>query len=69
MDFLKEGGREREKNRYFSRSPFFLEVDGGGGRGREKKKGKKLTLFTPASMSALAHGGVLPWCAQGSRVT
>lgn len=30
---------------------------------------KKLTLFTPASTSSLAHGGVLPWCAHGSKVT
>ncbi len=27
------------------------------------------TLATPASISASQHGGVRPWCEQGSRVT
>ena len=27
------------------------------------------TRATPAATSASAHGGVLPWCAQGSRLT
>ena len=69
MDFFHQG----ERFRCFSKE---VEVEcrekaifNNEKRFSTTKTNENRTLFTPASIRALAHGGVLPWCAQGSRVT